>query len=48
LDLDPSIIAQQITLMQHYLFSKIKGTSLMPKSLSELTAIPLTRWIAVV
>ncbi|KAF4029116.1 RasGEF domain [Phytophthora infestans] len=29
LDLDPSIIAQQITLMQHYLFSKIKVSEVL-------------------
>ncbi|KAL4157394.1 hypothetical protein PRNP1_006417 [Phytophthora ramorum] len=29
LDLDPSIIAQQITLMQHYLFSKIKVSEIL-------------------
>ncbi|KAG7378017.1 Ras-GEF domain-containing member 1B [Phytophthora pseudosyringae] len=29
LDLDPSIIAQQITLMQHYLFSKIKVSEML-------------------
>ncbi|TYZ52545.1 hypothetical protein PybrP1_004121, partial [[Pythium] brassicae (nom. inval.)] len=38
LDLDPSVVAQQITLFQHYLFSKIKVSEVLaPKRSAEKT-----------